>query len=173
MMIRVLAMWVLLSTPFIPTPAASQGLVGDPSFPVLNEIRWEMSASQIQGLCKDKWKETSSTDSTVVYKSSFFGSASMVKIQFDMKSKKARMIDIGFEEATIAMRDTLVNHLTQIMGKPPVITTKEKSAIIFTIKLEMAFWKSGNETIAVMTGMRGSSVVAVSLILTPTSVTQK
>jgi len=173
MMIKALAPWVLLSTIFIPIPTASQLLGGDPDFPVLNEIRWEMNASEIQGLCKDRWKLTRSTDTTIAYSVSFFGSASRVKIQIDVKSRKPRLIDIGFEEATMAMRDTLVYHFTRMAGKPPVITTKEKSAIIFTIKLETAFWKTSNETTAVMTGLRGSSVIAVSLILTPPNIAQK
>jgi hypothetical protein len=173
MMIKVLVPWVLLSTTSFPTPASSQVLGGDPDFPVLNEIRWEMSASDIQGLCKNRWRQTMNTDSTMVYNASFLGIASRVKIQIDMTSKKPRMIDIGFEDATVATRDTLVNHFTRMAGKAPVVTTKEKSAIIFTIKFEMALWKSGSETIGVMTGMRGSSVIAVSLILTPTSLVQK
>ncbi len=170
---RVYALYALMSTMFLPTLVVAQVLGGDPNFPVLNDIHWEMNSSEIQGLCKDRWKATRTTDSTLVYSASFFGNASRVKIQIDMKSKKPRMIDIGFEEATTAMRDTLVNYLTRITGKPPVITTKEKSAIIFTIKLAMAIWKTANETTAVMTGMRGSSVVALSLILTPTSLAQK
>jgi len=151
----------------------AQVLGGNPNFPVLNEIQWEMKASEIQSLCANRWKETSNTDSAMVYSASFFGTSARVKIQVDPNSKMPRMIDIAFEQPTSAMRDTLVSRFTQTTGKAPFITTKEKSAIIFTIKLEMAIWKTGNETVSVMTAMRGSSIVALSIILAPTGVAQK
>jgi hypothetical protein len=156
-----------------PALAVAQMLAGDPNFPVLNEIRWEMSTSEVQNLCDSKWKATSSTDSTLVYNSSFFGAEARTKIQFDVKSKKPRIIDIGFEHANSTMRDTLVSHFTLTTGRPPIITTKEKSAIIFTIKMEVAAWKTGKETVGVMTAMRGSSVIALNLIITPIEVARK
>ncbi|MCX6145352.1 MAG: hypothetical protein NTZ35_19270 [Ignavibacteriales bacterium] len=172
-MIRLLGLCGLVSTTLFPIIVVAQMLGGDPNFPVLNEIRWEMRTSEIQSLCNNKWRETSSTDSTMVYNSSFFGASAKTMIQVDPKSKQPRMINIGFEQATSAMRDTLLNHFALITGKPPVITTKEKNAIIFTLKFEMALWKTGKETVGVMTAMRGSSIVALSLILTPLSLAQK
>jgi hypothetical protein len=172
-MIRLLSLCGLASTMFFPALAVAQMLGGDPSFPVLNEIRWDMSTSEIQNLCDSKWKATSSTDSTLVYNSSFFGTEARTKIQFDAKSKKPRMIDIGFEHANSTMRDTLVSHFTLTTGRPPIITTKEKSVIIFTIKMEVAAWKAGEETVGVMIAMRGSSVIALNLMITPTEAARK
>jgi hypothetical protein len=162
-----------MSTMFFPILVVAQMLNRDPNFPVLNEIRWDMRTNEIESLCGNRWKETSSTDSSMVYSSSFFGAATKTVIQIDPKSKQPRMINICFEEATDAMRDTLLNYFTLITGKSPVITTKEKSAIVFTLKLEMALWKLAKETVGVMTAMRGSSIVALSLILTPMSLAQK
>jgi hypothetical protein len=172
-MMRLLSLCGLVSAMSFPVLAVAQMLGGDPNFPVLNEIRWEMSIGEVQNLCDSKWKATSSTDSTLVYNSSFFGADARTKIQFDAKSKKPRMIEIGFEHANGTMRDTLVSHFTLTTGRPPIITTKEKSAIIFTIKIEVAAWKAGKEAVGVMTAMRGSSVIALSLIITPTDVEQK
>ncbi len=172
-MIRFLGLCGIVSTMAFPVLAVAQILGGDQNFPVLNEIRWEMSASEIQSLCNSKWSATSSTDSTMVYNASFFGAATRTKIQFDHNSRKPRMIDIGFEQPTSAMRDTLVSYFTLTTGKPPVITTKEKSAIIFTIKFEIAAWKTGKETVGVMTAMRGTSIVGLSLVLTQSSIKER
>jgi hypothetical protein len=172
-MMRLLSLCGLTSTVSFPVLAVAQMLGGDPNFPVLNEIRWEMSTGEVQNLCDSKWKATSSTDSTLVYSSSFFGAEARTKIQFDAKLKKPRMIEIGFEHANSTMRDTIISHFTLTTGRPPVITTKEKSVIIFTIKIVVAAWKTDKETVGVMTAMRGSSVVALSLIITPADVAQK
>jgi hypothetical protein len=45
------------------------------------------------------------------------------------------------------------------------VTIKEKSAIIFTIKLELASWRDGNEMISAMTMMRGSEILGVTLLV--------
>jgi hypothetical protein len=172
-MIRFLGLCGLALTMSFPIPGAAQLLGGDRSFPVLNQVGWEMNQSEIQSLCNDKWKPITITDSTLVYGSIFFGSEAKTTIRFDAKLNRPRMIDIGFQEANSTMRDTLVSHFTSTTGKPPVITTKEKSAIIFTIKIEVAGWKSDKEAVGVMTAMRGSSMVALSLIITPTDLAQK
>jgi hypothetical protein len=172
-MIRLLSLCGLATTMSFPMLAVAQMLGGDPGFPVLNEISWEMRTSEVQNLCDSKWKATISTDSTLVYNSSFFGADTRTKIQFDAKLKRPWMIEIGFEHANSTIRDTLVSHFTLTTGRQPVITTKEKSVIIFTMKMVVAAWRVGKETVGVMTAMRGSSVVALSLVITPADVPQK
>jgi hypothetical protein len=151
----------------------AQVLGGDPSFPGVNEVRWDMGADEIQSLCNRRWSAISSTDSTIVYGSSFFGAEATTKIQFDVNSRKPRMIDIAFEEPTSVMRDTLVNHFTLAAGRAPLITTKEKSLLIFTIKFEMAIWRIGRETVSVWTTTRGSSILGLNLTLSEGNMARK
>jgi len=172
-MMRLLSLCGLAATMSFPVLAVAQMLGGDLSFPVLNEIRWQMSMGEIQSLCDGKWKATSGTDSTLVYNTSFFGAEARTKIQFDAKLKKPRIVEIGFEHANSTTRDTIISHFTLTTGRPPVITTKEKSAIIFTIRMIVAAWRTGGETVGVMTAMRGSSVVALSLMITPADRAEK
>jgi hypothetical protein len=140
-------------------------LGGDPNFPVLNEIRWNMKADEITSLCEGRKIQLRTTDSTLVFQARFFEVSTRVKIQFDRTLQLLQLVEIGFEDATAAIHDTLIHYFTRKIGKPPFVTTKEKSAIIFTIKMEAASWRVGNEMISVMTMMRGSEILGVNLLI--------
>jgi hypothetical protein len=144
---------------------AAQMLGGDPNFPVLNEVRWNMKADEIKSLCENRKIQIRTMDSTLIFQARFFEASSRAKIQFDRTSQLPQMVEIAFEEATAAIHDTLINYFTRKIGKPPLVTTKEKNAIIFTIKMEVASWRGGNEMISVMTMMRGSEILGVNLIV--------
>lgn len=83
------------------------------------------------------------------------------------------MVDIGFEESTEAIRDTLISRFTMTMGRKPLVTTKEKSVIVFTFKMELNSWKTDKETISVTTMARGSSLLSLSILIAPLSSDQK
>jgi hypothetical protein len=153
--------------------ARAQLLAGDSQFPLLNEIRWDMKADEIKRLCESRKAPARTTDSTLFFQTKFFDTSTRAKIQFDRTSQLPRMIDIGFEESTEAIRDTLINHFTRSTGKPPLVTTKEKSAIIFTIKMEISSWRSGKEMINVMTMMRGNTILAINMLITKATVAPK
>lgn len=124
-----------------------------------------MMAGQIKNLCESRGALLQITDSTLVFRARFFGTPIRAKVQLDRTSQLPRVVDVAFEEATAAIRDTLVSHFTRKTGKPPLVTIKEKSAIIFTIKLELASWRDGNEMISAMTMMRGSEILGVTLLV--------
>ena len=144
---------------------AAQMLGGDPNFPLLNEIRWDMRTDEIKSLCESRKTLLGTSDSTLTFQVRFFETSTRVKVQFNRASQLPRMVEITFEEATTAIHDTLVNYFTRKIGKPPLLTTKEKSAIIFTIKMEIASWRGVNEIISVMTMMRGSEILGVNLLI--------
>ena len=172
-MTRTKHLWVLISIICLPTGAPAQLLAGDSRFPLLNEIRWDMKADEIRSLCESRKALLRTTDSTLIFQANFFDASTKAKVQFDRTSQLPRMIDIGFEESTEAIRDTLINHFTKSTGKPPFMTTKEKSAIIFTIKMEVASWRSEKEMINVMTMKRGNTILAISMLITKVTTAPK
>jgi hypothetical protein len=144
---------------------AAQMLGRDPSFPLLNEIRWDMKTDEIKSLCENRKTSLGTSDSTLTFQARFFETSTRVKVQFDRVSQLPQMVEIVFQEATAAIHDTLVNHFARKIGKPPLVTTKEKSAIIFTIKMEIASWRGKDETISVITMMQGSEILGVNLLI--------
>ena len=132
-----------------------------------------MKADEIKDLCENRKTLLRTTDSTLVFQARFFEASTRAKVQFDRTSQLPQMVDVAFEEATTAIRDTLINHFTRKIGKPPLVTTKEKSMIIFTIKMEVASWRSGNEMINVMTMMRGSEILGVNMLISRATATPK
>jgi hypothetical protein len=172
-MMRFAALCGLLSTMAFPIQIAAQVLGGDPNFPLLNEIRWDMKTVEIENLCESRKSPLRTSDSTLTFQARFFETSTRVKVQFDRASQLPQMVEIVFQEATAAIHDTLVNHFARKIGKPPLVTTKEKSAIIFTIKMEVASWRGKDEIISVMTMMQGSEILGVNLLISKATVAAK
>jgi hypothetical protein len=164
-MIRFAVLCGLLSTMAFPIQVAAQVLGGDPNFPLLNEIRWDNKIDKIKRLCESRKIPLRITDSTLAFQTKFFEASTRTKVQFDRTSQFPQMLEIAFEEATSVIHDTLINYFTRKIGKPPLVTTKEKSAIIFTIKMELASWRVGDEVVNVMTMMQGSEILGVNLLI--------
>ena len=163
----------LLLMVFFSAHVAAQILGGDPNFPLLNEIRWDMKTNEIENLCESRKTPLRTSDSTLTFQAKIFETLTRAKIQFDRASRLPRMVEVAFQEATAATRDTLVNYFTRKTGKPPLVTTKEKSAIIFTIKIEVASWRGGDEMISVMTMMQGSEILGVNLLISKATAAPK
>jgi hypothetical protein len=158
-------LWALLSIISLPVGVHAQVLAGDSRFPLLNEIRWDMKAEEIKALCESRSALLRSADSMLVFQAKFFAVPTKAKVLIDRTSHLPRMVDVSFESPTEATRDTLIDHFTKSAGKPPFLTTKEKSALIFTIKMEVASWRNEKEMISVMTMMRGSTILAISMLI--------
>jgi hypothetical protein len=155
------------------TPVRSQLLAGDEQFPIVNQIRWDMNASDIRNLCENQSTSIYETDSTLVFRMKCFGVFARTKVQFNRSSHIPLMVDIGFEESTEPLRDTLINHFTATTGKRPLVTTKEKNMILFTFKIELSSWKNDTDTFSVMTMGRGNSLLGLSVLISPTSTNPK
>lgn len=160
--ITVLFLWI-----FHAAPLNAQVLNGDSRFPQLCEIRWEMDATEIHEVCRNQWQLMGNTDSTVAYKASFFGVTTRIRFHLERKERKPSVIEVGFEQPTKAIRDTLVNHFTRTTGRAPLINTKEKSAIIFTVKAEFASWRMGKDLVSVISMMRGDAILGLNLLIKP------
>lgn len=149
------------------TGARCQVLSGDTRFPVLNEIRWEMNTDEIRSLCESRQALSSATDSVIVFTALFFGTATTTEIQIDSGTKKPRLIHVKFKEATKAIRDTLYTHFSMTRGKPLGETATEKKALIFTLRIEVAKWKTDKEMIAMTTALRDGTIMDVGFLLYP------
>jgi hypothetical protein len=158
--------WLILLVACLSTGANAQLLNGDPQFPIANKIRWDMKLDEFRNLCESQGMTPRSTDSTAVFQLKCFGVPARGKIQFDPAERLPQMVEIVFEESKELMKDTLRNYFTRITGKPPLVMVKEKSAIIFTIKMEAASWKVGNELVNVMTMMQGGTILGLNMLIT-------
>jgi hypothetical protein len=158
---------------YFPTFAFAQLLGGDPHFPVLNQMRWEMNIDEIREVCGNNWAIAGKNDSLLTYNAVFFSAASRVRIQIEPKSGQPRMISIGFEKPRGDLRDTLISHLTSRTGKAAMITIKEKSAIVFTVKMETASWRYGNDLVSVVAAMRGGELFGLTVLLRAATVGAK
>jgi hypothetical protein len=165
--------WLLLLVACLSTGTYAQLLNGDPQFPIVNKIRWDMKLDEFNDLCESQGMTPRSTDSTAVFQLKCFDVPARGKIQFDPATRMPQMIEIVFEESKELMKDTLRNYLTRITGKQPLVMVKEKSAIIFTIKMEAASWKVGNEVVNVMTMMKGGKILGLNMLITKAATRSK
>jgi hypothetical protein len=154
-------------------PAQAQLLAGDSRFPIINEIRWETTRGDITKICEKQGLPIHTTDSTLVFQVKVFDKPTKTKIQFEPSTQTPFMVSVVFDESTEPMRDTLINHFTTTAGKKPVFTTKEKSAVIFTMKMELASWKIGGDLVSIMTMKGGGSMLGLSVLITQSSLERK
>lgn len=147
--------------------AHAQMLRGDPAFPVLNELKWEMSMQEVQNFAAKQGVLERAKDSLVILNSSLFGSSTRTEIQFDQDLKKIKRVQAKFKDATKALEDSLVRHVTAICGGPPYRVTKEKNLLIVTLRIQMDIWRSPAEIVSLVTGWKGDEIMDLNLALSP------
>jgi hypothetical protein len=154
-------------------PVQAQLLAGDPQFPIINEIQWETNREGVTKICEKKGVAVHATDSTLVFQTEIFNTSAKAKIQFGSVTQTPIMVNVMFDESTEPMRDTLIHHFTITTGKKPVFTTKEKSAVIFTMKIELASWKIGADLVSVIATKGGDSMIGLSMLISPSLLDRK
>jgi hypothetical protein len=156
----------------IATVAKGQLLNGDTNFPVINELRWELTMNEVRGLCERRHVAMTATDTAIVINVPVLGYASRTELQFDQHLKTLKLVQAKFNEPTKLLADSITSHLTRMLGRDPVRTVKEKSLLIITIRMEMALWKSSTGLVNLVTAMRGESLFDASLVLFPPTAQQ-
>jgi hypothetical protein len=147
--------------------ASSQILNHDEDFPVLNEMRWDMSLSEARSLCEARHVLRGSSDSSVTFEMSYLGFPASAELTFDHGSGTMSHIQVKFKEPTKTIEDTLVNHFTRTCGREPVRQVKEKSLLIITIRMEAAVWKLPSAVVELVTAKRNDSIFDLHLVLLP------
>jgi hypothetical protein len=147
------------------TPARGQLLNGDANFPILHEIRWNSGMDEVRGLCEARHVVQTSKDSAMVINVPMLGYAARTEVQFDRDLKTIKLIQVKFDEATASLVDSVTSHFTRTMGHKPMMTVKEKSLIIFTVRIEVASWKSRTGAVSLFAGKRGDSLFSASLLM--------
>jgi hypothetical protein len=157
-------LWSLLLTSSIPA-AQSQVLTGDAQFSALHDIGWGMSISEIRSLYEKNQKLMSTTDSSLILNTEFFGVPAPTEIRFRQNKGGAAFIHIKFSEPTKALVDTISNHFTRFTQKAPEISATEKKLFILSLRMEMAKWKTEKESIVLTTALRDGTIGDVGLII--------
>jgi len=149
------------------TITGAQILNRDTSFPVLNEMRWEMSLNEARSLCESHHVLENSTDSTINFGVNYFGFSARTEIVFDRSSMTMARIQVKFNDAAKAIEDSLVNHFTLTTGSAPYRQVKEKSLLIMTIRMEIAAWKLPTEIVNLITAKRNDTLFELHLGILP------
>ncbi len=147
--------------------AHAQLLNGDEHFPIINELHWETSMSEARILCERHRVTMEIRDSTIIVKIPVLGFESRTELQFTETTKSLKSIQAKFNEASGQLADSVTNYFTRTLGAKPVRTFKEKSLIIFTVRLEMALWKSPTGIVNLVTAKQGNSFIDASLVFFP------
>ena len=147
----------------------AQPLKDDKDFPVLNELRWEVSLDSTKKLFEARHILESSSDSMVVAGMSYLGFAARVEIAFSHGSSGVSSARVKFKNPTHAMEDTLVNHFTRLTNREPLRQSKEKSLLIITLKMEIAAWKLPFGTAILVTAKRNEEIFDLYLSILPPS----
>jgi hypothetical protein len=171
-MIRHHGLCGLLAILSLATVTKGQMLNGDTNFPIINELRWELTMNEVRGLCERHHVAVTSTDSAIVITIPVLGFASRTELQFNQHPKTLKSVQAKFNEPTKLLVDSVTSYLTRTMGRGPLRTAKEKSLLIITIRMEMALWKSSMGLVNLVTAMRGESLFDASLVLFPPTVQQ-
>ena len=157
-------LWSLLLASSIPA-AQSQVLTGDAQFSALHDIGWGMSISEIRSLYEKNQKLMSTTDSSLILNTEFFGVPAPTEIRFQQNKGGASFIHIKFSEPTKALVDTISNHFTRLTQKAPETSTTEKKLFILSLRMEIAKWKTEKESIVLTTALRDGTIGDVGLII--------
>jgi len=147
------------------TTVRGQLLNGDTNFPILHEIQWKSSMMEVRGLCEAGNIAQTTTDSTMILIAPMLGFPARTEVQFDRELKTIKLIQVKFDEATTTLIDSVTNHFIRTMGHKPILTVKEKSLIIVTVRLEVSSWKSRTGVVSLFAGKRGDSLFSASLLM--------
>ena len=162
---KILSLIVMVT--LLPVFAQSQLLSGDRSFPLLREVLWGMSKAEVMASCTSNKPGTAPSDSLIVFDASFFGAPAKVFMWLTGSTRRLGKIDVKFIEPGQSLQDTLTYHLTRITGASPMKIEKEKSVLLFTLRMEVAVWKAKTERIILTAAKKGKSVFDVHFSLEP------
>jgi len=151
----------------LPGIARAQLLNGDEHFPIINELRWETSMSDARTLCEQHRVAIETKDSTIIVTIPVLGFASRTELQFTESLKSLKSVQAKFSDASGQLADSVTNYFTRTLRSLPVRTFKEKSLLIFTVRLEMALWKSPTGIVNLVTAKQGNSFLEASLVFFP------
>lgn len=107
--------FIILSTT---TAVRCQVLNGGSQFPLLNEIQWGMDLDQVRGALEKQGRSVKVIDTVIVFSASAFGADATTKVWFEGHSRKLWLIETKFNEPTKAIRDSLIDYFSKILGKP-------------------------------------------------------
>jgi len=163
MEIRLYALLVTVTTVAI----QAQVLNGDQRFPVLNQIQWGMSKENVLDLCAANNIKPGGNDSTITFDADFFETPAKAVVRFRDNAKKLQWLEVKFKEHPKHLLDTLVSHFTRTLGGEPARTEKEKSALLFTLRMEVAMWKTAKESVTLLVAKQNDSIFDVCLTIRP------
>lgn len=151
----------------IPTILQAQLLNGDVRFPLLNQIRWDMSKEKVVNVCFANKANIGGNDTLITFEAKYFGVDAKTFIRFNNKAQRPSGIEVKFKELSEKLLDTLVSHFTRTTGESPVRAEKEKSLLLITVRIEVAMWKTGTEKIRLVIGRRNMSIFDLNLSFDP------
>ena len=151
----------------LPVLMQAQILDGDPRFPLVSQIRWDMNRTNIVSLCTAGKVSVGGNDSTVTFDTSVLGVPATAMVRLMKESDRPRQVEIRFKEWPESLPDSLVTHFTRATGRPPARVEKEKSVLLFTIRMEVAVWKTPREKINLIVAKRNGSTYDVYLSILP------
>jgi hypothetical protein len=161
-----IALYVVLITT-LPTILQAQVLNGDERFPVVNQIRWDMSKEGILKVCSANKVTVGGNDTIVSFEVRALDAKAKAYVRFKNKAERPWVIEVKFNELTEKIVDTLINHFTRTTGESPRRAAKEKSLLLFTMRMELAVWKTKLEHIRLMVGKQGKSIFDINLSIAP------
>jgi len=151
----------------LPALLRAQVLNGDEQFPLLNQIRWDMSRQTILNLCAAHGTNGRGNDMAVTFDARFFGADANAFVRFKNGAERPQLIDVKFKELTEKLLDTLVSHFTRVLGESPIRAEKEKSLLLITLRMEVAAWKTKTERITLVVGKKNKSIFDINLSIAP------
>ncbi len=151
----------------LPAIVHAQVLNGDQRLAPLNQIRWEMSKATIFRLCSAIKSNTVENDSAISFDADFFGAPARAAVRFKNSIERPRQIEVKFKKHPAGLPDTLINHFTRTLGKNPARVEKEKSALLFTLRMEIAVWKTTKETVNLIVAKNNQSIFDIYLMISP------
>jgi hypothetical protein len=151
----------------MPTILDAQVLNGDEQFPVVNQIRWDMSRDAIIKVCAANNLSTSENDTMLTFDAKFFGAEAKSVVRFKNRAQQPWGINVKFKELTEKLLESLVDHFTRTTGESPLKAEKEKNLLLITMRMEITAWKTKTEKITIMVGRRNKAIFDINLSITP------
>ena len=152
--------------------ANGQILGGDEHFPIIKELRWESTMEEARTVCERSRVSPDINDSVVVVTIPLLGFTARTEFQFNQSRQSLKSVQAKFNEANAALVDSVTGFFTRTLGRPPVRTAKEKSLILFTVRLEMAVWRAAWGMVNLVTAKQGNSFLEASLVFFPPTIQQ-
>jgi hypothetical protein len=147
--------------------AQEQVLSGDQQFPLLRELRWGMTRAEVVAACAARGVSVSEDDSSITLDAALFGEPTKTTMRLKGTTKRLGQVDIRFIDRSQALADTLTRRLTRFTGDSPMKVEKEKSVLLFTLRMEISVWETKTERLTLVVGKKGSSIFEIKLLVLP------